>query len=173
MVLVVWMIFNIWKPRIFILLRGKLSYKSNFLCLLSCWCHAAALAGLRKLRAAGFSASPLSHRFGETKKTKNKSMHGFDWRTRRLGWWGHVCLRSGHCLGAGRLLRGKDERTIMSVNSRALCESRGQRLEPLGGSCCLSISCKVLFPSLSLRLFRSSLSFDGLLSCIHPGPACK
>lgn len=107
------------------------------------------------------------------KKKQNKSMHGFDWRTRRLGWWGHVCLRSGHCLGAGRLLRGKDERTIMSVNSRALCESRGQRLEPLGGSCCLSISCKVLFPSLSLRLFRSSLSFDGLLSCIHPGPACK
>lgn len=127
----------------------------------------------KTLRAAGFSASPLSHRSEQQKKTQNKSMHGFDWRTRRLGWRGHVCLRSGHCLGAGRLLRGKDERTIMSVNSRALCESRGQRLEPLGGSCCLSISCKVLFPSLSLRLFRSSLSFDGLLSCIHPGPACK
>lgn len=30
-------------------------------------------------------------------KKKKKSMHGFDWRPRRRCWFGHVCLRSGHC----------------------------------------------------------------------------
>lgn len=139
-----------WGVRFFFFFRGKLSYKSNFLCFLSCRCLGVALAGLRQLGAVGLSASPFWNWFGETKQNKTKkSMHRFDWRTRRLGWRSHVCLRAGHCWVPAASSGVRDERTIMSVDSRALCESRRQRLESLGESCCLSIRCKILFLSLS------------------------
>lgn len=128
--------------QIFFLFRGTLSYKRNFLCFLSCRCPGVATRCCWPLSKAHFEID-----LEKQNKTK-KSMPVFDWRTRQLGWRSHVCLRAGHCWVPASSSGVRDERTIMSVDSQALCESRGQRLESLWESCCLSIRCKILFLTL-------------------------